>query len=142
MDNSIRALRISIIVQWLLIAASIGAGFYEERNLPEVLRNYLIEQAGKTLSPGELVVLFIGVSLAIGLITSSIGIYRLQPPRARTVYVVCSVGAILFLFMGPVITSPIEGTFKYIGDAADGFTIALLYFSPARVKFESSSQVS
>jgi hypothetical protein len=141
MDNSIRALRISIIVQWLLIAASIAAGMYEERNLPEVLRNYLNEQAGKTLSPGELAVLFIGVSLAIGLITSSIGIYRFIP-RARTVYVVCSVGAILFLFMGPVITSPIEGTFKYLGDAADGFTIALLYFSPARVKFERSSQVS
>ncbi len=141
MDKSIRALRISIMVQWLFIAASIAAGMYEERNLPEVLRTYLSEQASKTLSPGELVVLFLGVSLAIGLITSSIGIYRLIR-RARTVYVVCSVGAILFLFMGPVIKSPIEGTLQYISDAAEGFTIAMLYFSPARLKFETSNQVS
>ncbi len=139
MDNSIRALRIAVIAQWVLIAASIAAGMYEERSLPEVLRNYLTEQGSKTATPGQIGVLFLGVILSIGLITSSIGIYRFIP-RARTVYLVCSVASITFLFMGPSITSPVEGALKYVGDAADGFTIAMLYFSPARAKFERPSQ--
>ena len=140
LDNSIRALRISIIVQWVLIVAAIVFGIYEERYLPAVLRSYLNEQDSKPLSSGEIVVLGSALFFVLGLIVTSIGLYRLKR-WARTAYVVCSVfGTVLFLFMGPSVTPPIEGTIEYVANATEGFTIALLYFSSAREYFENSNQ--
>ncbi len=80
-----------------------------------------------------------GVLLLIGLLISSVGIYRLKS-WARSAYVACSVlGGVLFLFMGKTITPPIEGTFAYLANAAEGFIIALLYFSAARGSYENSN---
>lgn len=70
MENSTRALKISIIVQWILIAAAVGFGLYEERRLPEVLRSYIIEQDSKPLSQGEMIVMGSCLLLITGLIIS------------------------------------------------------------------------
>lgn len=140
MENSTRALKISIIVQWILIATAVGFGLYEERHLPEVLRSYIIEQDSKPLSQGEMIVMGSGLLLITGLIISSVGIYLLKS-WARTPYVVCSVlVAFLFLFLGPTVTPPIEGTLQYVANAVEGFIVALLYFSSIRVNFESSNE--
>jgi len=140
MDNSVRALKISIIVQWVLIAAAVVIGLFEEHSLPEALRSYIVEQDNKPLSQSEMILFGTGLFLVLGLIISSIGIYFLKT-WARTLYVVCSVlGAVAFLFFGPVVTPPIEGTLQYMANALEGFTIALLFFSSARVNFESSNQ--
>ena len=140
MNSATRALKISIIIQWILIAAAVVFGLYEERRLPEMLRSYVIEQDSKPLSSGEMIVMGSGLLLMVGLIISSVGLYRLKS-WARTPYVACSVlGAILFLLLGPTVTPPIEGTLQYIANAVEGFTIALLFFSATRVNFESSNQ--
>jgi len=138
MINSNRALRISIVVQWILIAAAVFFGFYEEGNLPEALRSYISEQDNKSISLTEMVVLGSSAILLIGLIISSVGIYRLKS-WARTPYVACSLLiTFVFLFLGPVVTPPIEGTLQYLANGIEGFAIALMYFSSARENFESS----
>lgn len=140
MENSTRALRISIIIQWVLIVAAVVFGLYEEEHLPEMLRSYIVEQDSKPLAPGETMVAGSGLFLIIGLLISSVGLYRLKS-WARTPYVACSVlGAVLFLLLGPTVTPPIEGTLQYIANAVEGFTIALLYFSSTRVNFDSTGQ--
>ena len=137
MDNSVRALKISIIAQWILIAAAVVIGLFEERILPEALRSYLGEQDNKALSQSEMILFAVVLFLVLGLIISSIGIYRLKT-WARTPYVACSVlGAVLLLFAGPTVTPPISGTLQYLANALEGFSIALLYFSSTRVNFES-----
>lgn len=137
MENSKRALRISIVVQWVLIVAAIAIGFYEERYLPDALRNYTIDQANKPISQTEIVVLVLTIPLLIGGIISSVGIYRLKS-WARTPYVACSILiAVIILFLGPAVTRPIEGTLEYLANAVEGFSIALMYFSSARESFES-----
>ena len=135
MDKTIRSLRISIIIQWILIVAGVLIGLYEERYLPEVLRNYIIEQEKKPLSMSDTIVLVSGMFLLIGLLISSVGIYRLKS-WVRSSYVACSVlGGVLFLFMGKTITPPIAGTFEYLANVAEGFIIALLFFSSARESY-------
>lgn len=137
MENSKRALRISIVVQWTLIAAAVAIGFYEEGNLPEALRSYIIDQTNKPISQTEIVVLVLTIPLLIGGIISSVGIYRLKS-WARTPYVTCSILiTFIFLFLGPAVTPPIEGTLEYLANAVEGFSIALMYFSSARESFES-----
>jgi hypothetical protein len=139
-DNSTRTMRISIIVQWILIVTAVVIGIYEERFLPDILRNYINEQDDKALSSLEIVALGSALFLLLGIIISSIGLYRLKR-WARTAYVACAVlGTALFLFMGPSVTPPIQGTIEYLANATEGFTIALLYFSAARKNFESSNE--
>jgi len=139
-DHSTRALKISIIVQWFLIVVGVIVGLYEERYLPEILRTYINAEDSKDLSSGEIVAMGSGVIFLLGLIISSIGLYRLKQ-WARTVYVACSVlGTALFLFMGASVTPPIQGTFEYLANATEGFTIALLYFSTARINFVRPNQ--
>ncbi len=136
-DNPTRALRISVIVQWFLIVVGVIVGLYEERFLPEILRTYINADDSKALSSGEIVVMGSAFFLLLGLIISSIGLYRLKP-WSRNAYVACAVLATAtFLFMGPSVTPPIQGTIEYLATATEGFTIALLYFSSARKNFQS-----
>ena len=138
-DKPSRALRISIIAQWFLIVVGVIVGLYEERYLPEILRTYVNADDSKALSSVEIVAMSSGAFLLLGFIISSIGLYRLKQ-WARTVYVACAVlGTALFLFMGPSVTPPIQGTIEYLANATEGFTIALLYFSTARNNFASSN---
>jgi magnesium-transporting ATPase (P-type) len=139
MKNSRRALRVSIVMQWVLIVTAVVIGFYEEGNLPEALRRYIIEQDNKPISLTEMIVLGSSALLLIGLMISSVGIYRLKS-WSRTPYVICSVLiTFVFLFLGPVVTPPIEGTFQYLANAIEGFAIALMYFSSVRESFECST---
>ncbi len=138
MINSNRALRISIVVQWILIVGAVVFGFYEEGNLPEALRSYISEQDNKSFSLTEIVTLGSSTILLIGLIISSIGVYRLKS-WARTPYVACSLLiTFVFLFLGPVVTPPIEGTLQYLANGIEGFAIALMYFSSAHESFDSA----
>ena len=99
MVNSKRALRVSIVAQWISIAAAVAIGFYEERNLPKALKSYIIEQDNKPVSQTDIVVLGLLIFLLIGGIISSVGIYRLKS-WARTPYVTCSVFlTFVFLFL-------------------------------------------
>ena len=140
MENSTQALKISIIIQWFLIICAVVFGFYEEKHLPDVLKNYIIDQDSKSLSPSMMVVMSSGILLVIVLSITSIGIYRLKS-WARTPYVACSILiAVVFVFMGVTVSLPIKGTLEYMANAMVGFTIALLYFSPARVNFDCSNQ--
>jgi hypothetical protein len=142
MENSRRALKASIVVQWILIAAAVVFGFYEEGNLPETLRSYISEQDNMPITRTEIVVLCLAIPLLIGEIISSVGIYRLKS-WARTPYVACSVLiTFVFLFLGPVVTPPIEGTLQYLANAIEGFVIALMYFSAVRESFESSININ
>lgn len=139
-DNSTRSLRIAIVVQWILLLASVSVGLFEERYLPELLKNYINEQDSKTLSSGQMVVMGSALLLLLTVIISSISLFLLKP-WARGAYVACSVlGAVLFLFMGPTVMPPIGGTLHSLVNATEGFIIALLYFSSARINFDNSNQ--
>lgn len=138
-DKATWALRISIIVQWGLIVVAVAIGLFEERYFTGFLKNYANEQASKSSSSSEAIVMGAGLILFIIVFISSIGIYRLKP-WARTAYVTCSLlGFVLFMFMEPSVTPPIGGAFQDLATATEGFTIALLYLSTAREHFESSN---
>lgn len=127
-------------MQWLLIVVGVIAGLYEERYLPEMLRTYVNAEDSKALSSFEIVAMSSGVILLLGLIISSIGVYRLKQ-WGRNMYIACAVlGTALILFMGPSVTPPLQGTFEFLANAAEGFTIALLYLSTASEHFKRSNQ--
>jgi hypothetical protein len=138
MDNSNRALRISIVTQWILIIAGVVIGLYEDGHLPEPLRSYIVAQDNEPVSQSEMIVMGSSILFLIGLMISSVGVYRVKS-WARTPYVVCTVLiSLLLLSWRPVITPPIQGTIEYLANAIEGFIIALMYFSSAREVFNNS----
>ncbi len=137
--DAVRVLKSAIVAQWLLIVAGAVVGLVEERFLPELLRIYIPQQDRRSLTHSELVSLSVGLFLILGLLIASLGIFRLRP-WAGTLYVACLfIGALVSLFLGPVITSPIEGMLEYFANGLLGFTVAMLYFSNAHTYFESTS---
>jgi len=132
-------LKVAIVTQWFLIVAGAVVGLVEERFLPELLRIYIHQQDTRSLTPSKIVFLSLGFLSVLGLLVASFGIYRLRP-WARTPYVACLfIFALVFLFLGPVISGSIEGILEYFANGLLGFTVAMLYFSEVRTHFEATS---
>jgi len=133
--DATKALRITIVAQWLLYVLAAVVGTFEEANLPETLRSYLTAEHDKDPSAA----MWIGIAMLAAFVIASIGVFALRP-WGRNLYVTLfSLGAVLFVFLGPTIETPIGGSLGYLANASCGLTIGLLYFSNASSHFGLAS---
>lgn len=129
--DAVKALKVAIVAQWLLYVLAAVISSFEEENLPEILRSYLASEYDKGMSAS----LWVGIAMLIAFVVGSIGVFRLKS-WGRNLYVVLfSLGAVLFIFLAPIIETPISGSLSYLATASCGLVIGLLYFSSASKHF-------
>jgi hypothetical protein len=137
-NDATQALRYLVILEWVLIFASVLIGLSLEETLPAELRAYIDADAERPPSRIESVILALGVVLVAGAVVASIGVYFLRA-WARPLYLGCAVaGLLLMLFLGPTIYGAIDGAVSTLTSAVQGAILALLYFSGASAHFQAT----
>ena len=94
MDIS-KIIRSSIIIQWALIALGFTISFFEEKNLPPSLKNYLQLENEAGLSNIETIGLCLVTVALLGFIVSSIGVYQFKR-WSRSLYLWSNIFGLIF----------------------------------------------
>jgi len=76
--NATKALKASIIVQWVVIPLSLVIGMYEESFLPETLKLFIESEAEKELSSTEIITFSISIIFLVAYIVTNIAIFLLR----------------------------------------------------------------
>lgn len=140
--NTEKLIRISIVIQWVLIILSIIIYFIEERHLQPLLKEYLLLKDNAEQSNVEFIGMFLGVVALIAYFIASIGILKFKR-WSRSLYLWSNILGILFipLFLGVTIMTPFSYVFDEGATLFIGITIAFLYFSEAKEHFNKTSNM-
>ena len=134
--NSEKLIRISIIIQLVLLLLSMIIGLFEGHHLPPLLNEYLSLKENAELSSVQSIALIFGVIALLGYFIACIGVFKFKI-WSRSLYLWSNVLGLLSLpFWGITIMTP----FSYLCDEGAtvliGITIAFLYFSESKEQFE------
>jgi hypothetical protein len=134
--DAVKALKTAIVAQWLLIVTSASISIFEEQYLPNVLKQYVDAEFERSLSTFEIGLYAISILILFVMLHTSIAIYRLKPWAKKPYTFIVIIGAMIYLFIGPQIMTPVGSMLDYISTLSIGFTLGLLYFSKVSTKFE------
>jgi hypothetical protein len=130
-----RILRRAIVAQWFLVVWALTVGLMEESKLPVTLQLYLALDKNAGLKPENLFFVIAGTILLAGYIAASISLFLFRW-WARGLYLWTTVlTPLLMLLLGPIISTPLATVLKAYSVILVGFTVGLLYFSPAKESF-------
>jgi hypothetical protein len=129
-------LKLAVISQWVFVIICVVARILEEKYLPVNLAEYAANLHCAKSSMVEMIFFFAYFVSSIGLL--------FKKCWAPKIYLFSNMGGLLimgFLFRIKIIT-PLSDIFSEISTALIGFTICLIYFSPLKEEFKSTSITS
>ncbi len=132
----IKILKVTIILQWLFIILSVISGFIEESYLPKLLLKWVEEDDLNIENNFILLPMLLLLILFFLYIISSIGVFRLKQ-WAKKPYTLSNImlGVIIISF-GSGVYTPLAVAFDYYSTLSIGFTMALIYYTPAKNEFK------
>ena len=137
--DTIKTLRLTIIMQWFFIIVGSTIGIYEEQYLPVELLNYINAEAEAEFTNFELAIFSISVLMILALLYTSVGVYRLRPWARKPYTIIIFSIVIAYLFIGVEIITPISASLDYFGTLTMGVTLGILYFSDSSSNFDTTS---
>jgi hypothetical protein len=136
-------LKLAVISQWVFVIICVVARILEEKYLPVNLAEYAANLHCAKSSMVEIFIAVIDLIFFFAYFVSSIGLL-FKKCWAPKIYLFSNMGGLLimgFLFRIKIIT-PLSDIFSEISTALIGFTICLIYFSPLKEEFKSTSITS
>ncbi len=134
--TEVKVLKIVIILQLIILPLiSIILSVFEEELIPEMVLEWQ-EQAYVELYSSFPIQIFAGITL-LSLVISAVGLFFVRR-WARNFYAISYLllGPIMYFLAPPEVITPIFGVMNYLTFILIGFTIGLIYYSPAKSKFE------
>jgi hypothetical protein len=129
--RAIVLLRISLVLEWGFLAASIVADALFEPTLPEALRSWEDESNSADLPPHQIALLLTIIPLLLASFVGTVGLFFRQR-WAAWVYLISLVNAhLLTAFLGPTVSTGPGGALEAAGFLCSGFSIGLAFFSDA-----------
>jgi len=138
--DAVKALKLSIIIQWSFIFISTALAFYEEAFLPEQLRLFIQSEMEKEITTAETIQFSISVIVLLIMFYISIAVYQLREWSRKPYIYLAVVGVLFYFVVGPQILTPASAIFDYISTVAVGVSIGLLYYSQASQYFGKTSK--
>ena len=121
----------SVVLQWLLLIASVIAGLLEQSRLTGIFAECRNAINAHHFTPYQIAILLFGGVLVIVNLIASVGLCRLKR-WARTLYIWSYIAGTItvLVFFEPDIITPVSNIISEWGTIFVGITISLMYWSP------------
>ena len=129
--------RVLLTLSIAALVASSVAGVLDTWLLPQPLLEYQKAEHGRRPKDVELVISLLGVPGVIAGLVAVVGLYRFSP-YARWLSVAAWAYMLVWMSIstGPVISTPVAGSFSQCSTLLAGSVLALIFFSPAAEWFQ------
>ena len=127
----------AVVLQWLLLIASVIAGLLEQSRLTGILAECRNALNAQHFTPFQIALVFFGVGIIIVNLIASVGVCKLKH-WSRPLFLWSNIAGtvIVLIFFEPDITTPISSFLNEWGTIFIGITLSLIYWSPLASEFK------
>ena len=125
------ALRVSVVAEWSLVAATVALSLLREDLLPEPLRDWVADEATRESTGFERGLLVVSVVALIAHLAASVGLLQLRRWAAWLYLATTALVYVIAAFLGPTVDDALGATVSELATAFSGAVIALAFFTDA-----------